>query len=140
MLQVHVRIAVDERRIRRNLVAAHRYHAHRLGATGHDRVREAAHDALTGVGNRLEAGRAEAVHRDRGCGDRHAGAKACDARDVQPLLGLGHRAAEDDVFDVGRLDARRAVQRLRDDRRGHLVGPHGLERAVGGASDRRSRR
>jgi hypothetical protein len=63
--EVHVGVAVHQRRVRRDLVAAHRHEAHRLGPAGKDRRREAAHDVLGGVGNRLQPGRAEAVHRDR---------------------------------------------------------------------------
>ena len=37
--QVDVRIAIDQRRVRRDLVAAHRHQAHRLGAAGDDRRR-----------------------------------------------------------------------------------------------------
>ena len=68
--------------------------------------------------------------------DRHAGAQARDARDVQPLLGLRHRAAQDHIVDVGGLDAGRAAQRLADHGRGHLVGPDGPERAVRRLADR----
>ena len=32
-------------------------------------------------------------------------------RDVQALLALGHRAAEDQVLDLGRIEPRRALQR-----------------------------
>ena len=135
--QVDVRIAFDERGVRRDLVASHRHHAHRLGAAGDHCVREAAHDALAGIGNRLQAGRTKAIDRHSRCADGNAGAKARDARDVQPLLGLRHRAAEDDVFDVGRLDVWRLAQRFGNHRCRHLVGSHGLERAIGGAPDRR---
>ena len=37
--EVDVGIAVDQRRVRRDLVAAHRHQAHRLGAAGDDRRR-----------------------------------------------------------------------------------------------------
>ena len=137
--EIDVRIAVDERRIGRHLVAAHRHHAHRLGAAGDRRAAEAAHDALGGIRDRLQAGRAKAIDGHRRCAHGHARAQARDARHVQPLLGLGHRASEDDVLDIGGLHSRRAAKRLADDGRCHFVGPHRLERAVRRASHRRSR-
>ena len=62
--EIDVGVAVDQRRIRRDFVAAHRHEAHRLGAAGDDGRRGAAHDVLGGVGNRLKAGRTEAVDGD----------------------------------------------------------------------------
>ena len=138
--QVDVRILVDQRRIRPDLVAAHRHQAHRLGAAGDDDVREAAHDVLGGRGNRLQARRAEAVHGDGRRVDRNAGAQARDARDVQPLLGLRHRASEDHVVDVRGLEGRHTTQRLADHGRRHLVRANGSQRAVRRLADRRARR
>ena len=45
--------------------------------------------------------------------DRQAGAQAGDPRDVQSLLGLRHRAAEDHVVDLGGIEPGRARQRFR---------------------------
>jgi hypothetical protein len=66
----------------------------------------------------------------------HARAQARDARDVEALLGLGHRASEDDVLDIGGLHPRRAAKRLADDGRRHFIGPNRLECAVRCASHR----
>ncbi len=126
--QVDVRIGVDEDRVGRNLVSAHRHEAHRLGAAGDDDVGEPGHDALGAVGDRLEAGGAEAIDGDRRRRDRDAGAQAGDSRDVQSLLGLRHGAAEDDVFDLGGVETGRARQRFSDHRRCHLVWPRVSER------------
>ena len=68
----------------------------------------------------------------------HAGAQARDARDVQALLGLRHRAPEDHVVDLGGIDARRAAQRFGDDGGGELVGPRAAQRAVRRLADRRA--
>ena len=76
-------------------------------------VRDAAHDALGGVRDRLQARRAEAIDRHRRRGHRHAGAQAGDARDVQALLGLRHRAAEDHVVDLGGVERRARAAALR---------------------------
>ena len=137
--EIDIGVAVDERRIRRHLIAAHRHHAHRLGPAGDRRAAEAAHDAFGGIRDRLQPRGAEAIDGHRRCADGHARAQARDARDVQTLLGLRHRASEDDVLDVGRLHPGRAAKRLADDGRGHFIGPDRLERAVRRASHRRSR-
>ena len=74
----------------------------------------AEHDALGAVGNRLQAGRAEAIDRDRRRLDRNAGAQAGDARHVHALLALRHRAAEDHVVDRRRIEAGHAIERAPD--------------------------
>ena len=134
--EIDVGIGVHERRVRRQLVAAHRHQAHRLGAAGDDDLGGADHDALGGLGNRLQAGRTEAVDRHRRGGVRHAGAQAGDARDVQPLLGLRHRAPEDDIVHLRRIERGDARERARDRRGGHVVGTRGAERAVRRLADR----
>ena len=134
--EIDVRVTVDERRVRRDLVAAHRHQAHRLGAAGNHGAGKPAHDSLGREGDRLESGRAEAIDRDGRCVNRHTGAQARDARDVEPLLRLRHGAPEYHVIDLGGLDAGRAAERLLDDRRGHLVGPDGSQRAGRRLADR----
>ena len=47
--------------------------------------------------------------------------EAGDARDVEPLLALGHGAAEDEILDVRRLDLRDAREERRDDLARELV-------------------
>ena len=86
-------------------------------------LRRSALDAIGGKRDGLQPRGAESVDGHRRRFDGQPGAKARDARDVQPLLGFGHRAAEDDVFDVGRRHAWRAIQRFAHDGRGELVGP-----------------
>jgi hypothetical protein len=54
--QIHVRIGIDERRIRGHFVAAHGNETHRLGAAGEDRRRRPAHDPLGGERDRLKTG------------------------------------------------------------------------------------
>ena len=136
--EVDVGIALHQRRVRRHLVAAHRHQAHRLGAAGHDRLRPAAHDPLGRERDGLQARRAEAVDGDRRRLHRHAGPQAGDPRDVQPLLGLWHGAAEDDVVDLPGRDAGRAPQRFADDGGRHLVRPDGAQRAVRRLADGRA--
>ncbi len=138
--QIHVGIVIDERRIGRDRVAAHRNQAHRLGAAGDDGRRRTAHDPFGGERDRLQPRRTESVDRDRRRRDRHASAQARNARDVQPLLGLRHRAAEDHVVDLGGLDARRATERFGDGGRGEFVGSRRAKGAVWRLADRRSHR
>ncbi len=127
--QVHVGVTLDQRRIRRDLVSAHRHEAHRLGAAGHDRRREPAHHALGRVGDGLQPRRAEAVHRHRRGLDRNARAQARDPGDVHPLLGLRHRASQNHIIDFRRLDPGRAPQCLANRHRRELVWPRAAKRA-----------
>ena len=136
--EVRIGITVDERRVGRDLVTAHRHKTHGLGAAGDDGRREAAHDALGGERDSLEARRTEAIDGDRGRGNRDAGAKTGDAGDVQALLRLGHGTSQNHILDLGRIDARRAPQRLGDRRRGELVWPRPPQRAVGGLANGRA--
>jgi hypothetical protein len=136
--QVDVGVAVDQRRVRRHFVAAHRHEAHRLGAAGHDGPRLADADAVGGHRNRLQARGAEAVHGDRRGRHRQSGAQAGDARDVQPLLGFRHRAADDDIVDVAGLDAAGARQRLAHDEGGQFIRPREAQRALRRLAHRRA--
>ena len=71
-------------------------------------------------------------------GDRNAGAQAGNARDVQALFRLGHRAPENHVVDLVRIDGGRTPQRFADGGGGQLVGPRAAKRAVWRLSDRRA--
>ena len=93
-------------------------------------------DALGRHGNRLQAGRAEAVDGHRRDFDRQSGAQGGDAGDVHALLGLGHGAAEDDVFDFFGVKLGHALERALDGDGGQIVGTGGAQRAFEGASDR----
>ena len=138
--QVDIGVAVHQRRIRRDLVAPHRHHAHRLCAARDRRRAEPAHDPFCGEGNGLQARRAEPVDRRRRRLDRNACAETRDARDVQSLLRLRHCASQDHVVDIGRLDAGGAAQHLGDDRCSHFVRSHRPQRAVRRLADGGSRR
>ena len=127
--QVHVRVSLDERGIGRHLEAAHRHQAHRLGAAGEDGVCLASGDALGGLRDRLQAGRAESIDGDRRRRHRNPCPQAGDPRHVQSLLGFRHRAADDHVVDLGGVEARCASQRLRQNSSRHVVRSRRPERA-----------
>ena len=129
---------IDEPRIGRNFVAAHGDHRHRFGAAGDDHLRAAAHDAFGGHGNRLQSRRAEAVDGERRDLDGQARAQRGDAGHVHPLLGLGHGAAQDDVFDFFGIELRHAFERALDGDGGQFIGTGGAERALVGASHGRA--
>jgi hypothetical protein len=78
---------------------------------------------MGGLVERLEAAAAEAIDRGAAGGARQAGEQADDAADVEPLLLLLLRIAEDDVFDRRRVDAGPLDEGL-DHRRGKIVGAH----------------
>ena len=129
--EIHVGIRVDQARIGRHLETAHRNEAHRLGAAGDDGGGGAAQDALGAVRDSLQARRTEAVDGDSRRGHWHTGAQAGDAGHVQALFTLGHRAAEDHVLDLGRVEAGRATKRLANHLGREIVGSGGPERAPG---------
>ena len=60
------------------------------------------------------------------------GAEAGDAGDVHSLLGLRHGAAEDDVFDLGAVELRDAVECSVDGEGGEIVGARGAEGSARG--------
>ena len=139
--EIHVGVLIHQRGIRRNLVAAHRHQAHRLGAAGHDGRCEPTHHALRGVGDGLQTGRAEAIHRHGGGGHRDAGTQAGNPRDVHPLFRFGHRTSQNHVVHIGGIDVPGAAQRFGDDRRGEIVRARAAKRprarlADGGARGR----
>ena len=136
--EICVRIMIDQPRIRRNLVPAHGNHRHRFRAAGDNHFRAAAHDALRRHGNRLQSGRAEAIDRHRRNFDRQPGAQRCDAGHVHPLLGLGHGAAEDHVFNLFGIELRHALERALDGDGRQFIGTGGAQRALEGASYRRA--
>ena len=82
-------------------------------ACGNDRP-FAGHDALRRKRDRLQARAAKAVHRHARHSDRQAGADGRLPRDVLTRRALGQCAAEDDVLDFPRIDAR-ALDCIPDD-------------------------
>ena len=128
-------VVVDEPGVDRDLVAAEGDVGHALGAAGEDDVGAAAADAVGGERDGLQAGGAVAVDGHGGGGDGQAGAEAGDAGDVHSLLGLGHGAAEDDVFDLGAVELRDAGEGSGDGDGGEVVGARGAEGSAWGFAD-----
>jgi hypothetical protein len=90
--------------------------AHALHAAAEDDVRFAELDHLAAARRRLDAGAAQAIHRQRRHLDRHARLQADVARAVDGVgTGLQH-VAEHDVIDVLRLDPGPLHRRPRRDR------------------------
>src|SRR5262249_3349942 len=63
---------------------------------------------------------------------------ADEAADIETLLALGDGAADDEILDVGGIDAG-ALDEAAHHRRGQLVRPHPRQRALLGEVKRRSR-
>ena len=63
-----------------------------------------------------------------------SGAKRGDAGDVHSLLGFGHGAAEDDIFDFFGIELGHAVESAFDRDGRQFIGTSGAERALEGAS------
>ena len=109
--------------------------AHGLDAAGHDDTVAAGADAQIGLDDGFEAGGAEAVDGDAGNFDGQLGAQGGKAGDVPALFALGLGAAEDDVVDLGFLEAGDAVERSVDGEGREVVGAGGGEGAFGGAAN-----
>jgi hypothetical protein len=95
-----------EARGQRAHVRTHRYARHALDAARVDEIVRARRNRVRREVDRGLTGAAEAVQRHARHLDRPAGAEHRRARDARSLLvGFGH-AADDDVFDVARVDPR----------------------------------
>ena len=121
--------------IRGDLIAAHGHHAHGFGAAGDDDFGIAEHDAFGSHGDGLQAGGTEAIDGHGGTLDGQSGAQRGDARDVHALLGFGHGAAQNDVFDLLGIEARDAVDGAANGDGGQIVGAGGVQRALIGFAD-----
>ena len=125
MPEVAVGIALQQRRVGRDLVPAHGDQAHRLRARRpppRRRVRLGWRRRASAMACSPEEQKRLIVMAAGRDGD--AGEQAGDARDVHALLGLGHGAAEDHVVDHLRL--RRPARAPRAPwiaGGGHVVGP-----------------
>ena len=108
---------------------------HRFDAAGHEDVAVADHDRVGGRIDGLEAGAAQAVDGLPGDLDRQPGQEAGHARDVAVVLARLIGAAEDDVFDSRRVDARLGDRGL-DGQRGHVVRSHRPQRTAVAADGR----
>ena len=78
-------------------------------------------DALGRHGNRLQAGRAEAIDGHRRHLNRQPRAQRRNASHVHPLLGLRHGAAQDDVFNFPGIKLRHAIERALDRNRSQFI-------------------
>ena len=74
-----------------------------------------------------------------GHGDRQPGADGGDAGHVHALRAVGLAAAEDHVFDLGRVELRHLAEHVRDAVGGQVVGPGQVERAAKRLGQRRPR-
>ena len=84
-------------------------------------------------------GRAEAIDRRPGHGHRQAGADRGDAGHVRALRAFGIGAAQENVFDLGRIELRHLLEHVRDAMRGQIVGPGQIERTAKTLGQRRAR-
>ena len=69
---------------------------------------------------------------------RQAGAQRSDTSDVHALLGLGHGAAEDDVFDLVGIELWHALERALDGHRSQVVGTGRPQSSFVSFADRRT--
>ena len=140
--KISVRIMIHQPGVRRNFVAAHGDHRHRFRPARHHHLGAAAHDALGRHGNRLQAGRAEPIDSHRRHLDRQPRAQRSNASHVHPLLGFGHGAAQDDVFNFLGIELRHAIKRALDRDGSQFIRTRSpqraFERAAYGSADGRN--
>src|ERR1700688_724019 len=132
--EIGVGIVIDQPRVGRNFAAAHGDHGHGFGAACEHDFGGSGHDALGGHGDGLQSGGAEAIDGDGGDFDGESGAEGGDAGNVHSLLGFGHGAAEDDVFDFFGVELGDAVERAFDGAGGQFVGTGGAQRSFIGSA------
>ena len=98
--QIKIGIMFDQIRIGPNDVPAHRNHRHRFQSAGNNHFSAVGANAIGGHRDRLQSRRTKPI--DRHCAglNRQASANRRRARDVHPLLGFGHRATHDHVFNL----------------------------------------
>ncbi len=99
-------------------------------AAADGRVRAFADDLVSRHRNRLQAGRTEPIHGDRRGRNRQTGQQRGHAGDVVALHAVRLAAAENDVFDLLRIELRRFAQHILDAMRGQLVRPRHVEGAA----------
>ena len=128
---------LHQRRVEQRVVAHHRHAAHALDAGADENVAGAECDLAGRDVDRLHRRAAEAVDGDAGDRQRQVRQQPDQAGDVQPLLALRERAADDDVLDILGLDAGAADQRP-DHLRGQIVGAHPGQAALAGEMERRA--
>ena len=101
---MHHAVAARERGV--GLRRDERRAAHRLDATRDEEVSVPGDHGMAGADDGRKAGRAEAVHRDAPDRVRQAGEQRGEARHVAVVLARLVRAAEPDVLDLSRRNAR----------------------------------
>ena len=118
-----------------DLVASHGDHGHGLCATGNDDIGSSAADALSGEGDGLQAGGAEAVDGHSCALVGQTSAQSDDAGEVHALFGFGHGTADDDVVDFVGIELRHAVERTTDGDGSKIVGTGGAQGSAGSPAD-----
>src|SRR5260221_1755490 len=101
---VGLRGFLDEAGMRHRVEAHHRHPGHRFDPGADEGLAGIELDCARRHVDGLHRGTAEAVDRGGGDGDRQMREEARETGDVEPLLALGHGAADEDVLDILRLD------------------------------------
>ena len=135
--QPHAIGNVDVLRVREDLrvdadLVAHdlRHRAHALGARGNHHVSLSEPDAAGGIGHRLQARGAKAVHRHSGHAVRQAGEQQRDARHVHALLGLRHGTTRNHVADLVLVQIGDRGDDVAQHPGQHVVGANVAKRAI----------
>ena len=84
-----------------------------------------------------KAGCAEPVNRHSRAFNRQSGPQGGDAGNVHALLGFGHGAAQDHVFDLAHIELRHALKRALDGDGAEIVRPRRPQGSFVSLADRR---
>src|SRR5262245_53054133 len=85
------------------------------------------HDLISGYGDGLQSGGAEAIDGDARDGDRQTGADQRDAGNIVSLRAVGVGTAEDDVVDFPGVELRRLAEDVLNAVSGQIVGASEIE-------------
>ena len=117
-----------QRRVRHRVEAAGRHARHALDAGADEGLAGAKADLPGGDMDRVHRGAAEPVDGCAPDAQRQVGLQRDEARHVEPLLGLREGAAENQILDLGRVDAG-ALHQSPHHFGDEIVGPHLGQRA-----------
>src|SRR6202790_4721112 len=139
-IDVRIRIVIHQPRIRRNLVAPHRHHGHRLCPTRHNHLRCTRANPLRRNRNRLQTRRTKPVHRHRRSLHRQPRAQRRNPRHVHLLVPLRHRAPKNHIINFLGIQSRHSRQRFLNSQRRQIIRARRPQRSFKRLSNRCSNR
>ena len=131
--------AIKDMHVHRRRIAHHRHHAHRFAAGGDHHLGLANADAIGGHGQRGQPGGAKAVDGDAAHRIGQAGQQGSDSPDIEALLAFRDGAADDRIFDGGRVERGHLCEGCAQCDDQQIVGADVAKGALGRFADRCAR-